>query len=374
MAGGIQRLSMDVIELTRTLIGFDTVNPPGGEEACARFVGRMLETGGFSVSYHAFAPGRTSVIAHSPVPNGEGGSIVLSGHLDTVPLGSAAWHHDPTAADIVDGKIYGRGASDMKAGVAAMVLAALAEGADVPVTLIMSAGEETGCEGVRFLASRQRLRGPVRALVIGEPTANEPLIGHKGTFWLEFEARGRSAHGSQPELGDNAIYKAAEAINRLLAYRFDGVCHPLLGHPSMNVGTILGGTNINSVPDRATIGLDIRTIPGLGHDALLAALVDLCGDLGRFRILADMVGFASDPEEPWIQSVFRLVTPYLDESPVPRGATYFTDATTLAAAYGRPPTIILGPGEPSQAHQTDEYVDIRRIEDALMIYRAILQS
>ena len=365
---------MDVIELTRRLIRFDTVNPPGAEDACARFVGQLLETGGFAVSYHTFAPGRTSLIAHSPVTDDAHEAVVLSGHLDTVPLGSAPWRHDPVAADLVDGKIYGRGASDMKSGVAAMVGAALAEGLEVPVTLIMSAGEETGCEGVRFLAAEQRLPMRARAMVIGEPTANQPLIGHKGALWLELEATGRSAHGSQPELGDNAIHKAAEAVNRLANYRFKGFRHALLGKPSLNVGTIQGGANINSVPDRALIGIDIRSVPGLGHDVLRQDLETLCGDLVRFRNLADMEGFASNPQDPWIQMVYKLVAPYLDDPPVPRGATYFTDAAPLAGACGQPPTILLGPGEPSQAHQTDEFVFARRIEDALKIYRKILRS
>jgi succinyl-diaminopimelate desuccinylase len=364
---------MDVIELTRDLIRLNTVNPPGGEDQSARLVGRLLMEGGFHVSYHAFAPGRTNVIAQSPAPPDERGAVVLSGHLDTVPCGSAAWRHDPLAADVCDGKIYGRGASDMKSGVAAMVLAALAEGSDCPVTLVLSAGEETGCEGVRFLARQALLQGPVRALVIGEPTANQPLVGHKGALWLELEARGRSAHGSQPELGDNAIYKAVQAINRLLSYRFNGVAHPLLGQPSLNVGTIRGGSNINSVPDRALARVDIRTVPGLGHDALRLDLEALCGDLVQLRILADMEGYATDPEDPWVQAICELVRPYLDGAPTLRGASYFTDAAPLAAAYSRPPTILLGPGEPAQAHQTDEYVAVHRVEDALQIYRRILR-
>lgn len=365
---------MDAVELTRTLIGFETVNPPGMEDACARFVGQMLASEGFRVAYHAFAPGRTSLIAHSPGVNGGGDATVFSGHIDTVPFGSADWCHPPTAADLVDGRIYGRGASDMKAGVAAMVWAALAEGRQAPVTLILSAGEETGCEGVRYMAVQHLLEGPVRALVIGEPTANQPLIGHKGVLWLELEARGRSAHGSQPELGENAIYKMVQAISRLMAYRFKDLHHSLLGSPSMNVGTIKGGANINSVPDQAVAGVDIRTVPGFVHQALLRDLEARCGDLVRLRVLADMEGFASDPQDQWIQMVFRRVRPYVDETPAPRGATYFTDAAALAAALGQPPTVILGPGEPSQAHQTDEYVAIQRIEDAIRIYRAILQS
>ena len=365
---------MDAIELTRRLIHFDTVNPPGGEDACARFVGQILAAEGFAVSYHAFAPGRTSLIAHSPAADAAAAPIVFSGHLDTVPLGSAPWQHDPVGADITDDKIYGRGASDMKSGVAAMVVAALAEGPEVPLTLIMSAGEETGCEGARFLSADGLLQMPVRTLVIGEPTANQPLIGHKGALWLELEATGRSAHGSQPELGDNAIHKAAEAVNRLAHHRFDGVSHPLLGRPSLNVGTIQGGANINSVPDRALIGVDIRSVPSLGHDVLRQDLEALCGDLVRIRNLADMEGFASDPQDPWIRTVYQLASPYLDDPPAPRAATYFTDAAPLTAAFDHPPTILLGPGEPTQAHQTDEFVFVHRIEDALGIYRKILQS
>lgn len=364
---------MDVVELTRALIRFETVNPPGREEACARFVGQMLSAEGFRVSYHAFAPERTSLIAHSPGVNDRVARIVLSGHLDTVPFGSADWRYEPTAADMVNGKIYGRGASDMKAGVAAMVLAALAEGRQTPVSLILSAGEETGCEGARYLATQDLLEGPVRALIIGEPTANQPLIGHKGVLWFEMEARGRSAHASQPEQGENAIYKMVRAISRLMTYRFNGIRHSLLGKPSMNVGTIHGGGNINSVPDRAVAGVDIRTVPNLDHGALLRDLAAHCGDGVRLRVIADMEGFASDPLDPMIQQVFQLVRPYLNKTPVPDGAAYFTDAAALSAAYDRPPTVILGPGEPAQAHRTDEYVAIPRIEDAISIYRSILQ-
>jgi succinyl-diaminopimelate desuccinylase len=142
---------------------------------------------------------------------------------------------------------------------------------------VLTAGEENGCEGARFLAEQGVLPFPMGALVVGEPTANVPLVGHKGVLWLEIEVAGRTAHGSTPELGDNAINKAARLIRKLETFQFEAAPHPVLGAPTLNVGTIRGGLNINSVPDRAVIGVDIRTVPGIQHAAIIEA-VARCSD------------------------------------------------------------------------------------------------
>ena len=364
---------MDAIGLTQRLVQFETCNPPGHEEACARFLDAILQKAGFEVQQLAFAEGRTSLIARGPGASHRP-PIYLSGHLDTVPLGEADWIRDPLAGTIVGDRLYGRGSSDMKSGVAAMVTAACAVGPHPDICLVLTAGEENGCEGAQFLADKGLLPAPIGALVVGEPTANAPLVGHKGVLWLEIALSGRAAHGSTPELGDNAVYKAARLVQKLEAFPFDVTSHPVLGAPTLNVGTIRGGVNINSVPDRAVIGVDIRTVPGISHAAIIEAVARCSEEEMRITPLADMASVATDPSHGWMQTVFDVVATHTGQRPVARGASYFTDAAALRSVGQPPPTVILGPGEASQAHQTDEFVYLSRIKEAVAIYTSLLKS
>ena len=151
--------------------------------------------------------------------------LCFTGHVDTVPLGAAPWTVDPFAGEISDGKLYGRGTTDMKSGVAAFVVAALELGATLAggpgVVLVITAGEETGCEGAYYLARSENMLGEAGAIVVAEPTSNQPWIGHKGAIWLKARTTGVTAHGSMPEEGVNAVYKAARAIGRLEDFDFN---------------------------------------------------------------------------------------------------------------------------------------------------------
>ncbi|MFW5854362.1 MAG: M20 family metallopeptidase, partial [Thermodesulfobacteriota bacterium] len=170
---------------------------------------------------------------------------------------------------------------------------------------------------------------------------------------------------------DNAIYKAARAVGTLKNFRFGIDPHPFLGEPTLNVGTITGGTNINSVPDRAVIGIDMRTIPDQDHGDLFRQFQTLLApdaDLSK-RISVD--GIWTDPNHPWIREVYDLAAPILGETPETGALPYFTDAGILTPAYGGIPTLILGPGEPGLAHQTNEYCRLDRIEQATEIYLEI---
>lgn len=369
--------SLTAVSLTRKLLAFDTRNPPGAERRCAEYLGGLLEQAGFSVGFHAFAPERTSLVARMQ-GRGDVLPICFTGHLDTVPLGAAAWQGDPFQGEIDGGRIYGRGAADMKGGVAAMVMAGLriAEMSKgrAGITLVMTAGEETACEGAYYLASLKTALGSAGAVIVGEPTANLPALGHKGALWVQALTSGVTAHGSMPEKGINAIYRAARAISRLEAFEFDVAPHPLLGSPTLNVGTINGGININSVPDQATIGIDIRTIPHQNHREVFERLTTYLGGEVDLSRLVDVAGIATDPENEWVQTVFSLMEGYLGERPQARGLTYFTDAAVLTPAFGDPPTVILGPGEPEMAHKTDEWCRISAIETASEVYLKIAQQ
>jgi succinyl-diaminopimelate desuccinylase len=365
----------DAVALTQSLLRFDTVNPPGNEDQCARMLGAALERAGFRTRYHSFGPGRTNLLADV---GGQSDRLPLcfTGHIDVVPLGNAPWSKDPFAGETDAGRMYGRGSSDMKAGVAAFVAAAIRMAPHLErtpgLTLVITAGEENGCEGA-FHLHRDGVLGRAGAVVVAEPTSNYPFVGHKGAFWLRAVTHGVTAHGSMPDKGDNAVYKAARAVTKLESFRFANPPHPLMGQATLNVGTFHGGLNINSVPDQAAVAIDIRTVPTVDHRELLAALSAQLGPEVELQTLIDLESVYTDPAEPWMQSVFDVMTPILGARPAARAATYFTDAAALNLAYRNPPTVILGPGEPHMAHQTDEYCVVERIAQSVGAYEQIIR-
>lgn len=366
--------TLDVIEIVRTLLGFDTINPPGNESACTDYIGNLLESAGFRVKYHELLPGRKGLVARIGRPDPRG-PICLGGHLDTVPLGAEPWSMDPFAGDIADGRLYGRGSSDMKGGIGAMIAAAMGLAPKIKetagISLCFVVDEETGCNGSRLLAEQPEELGTAGALILGEPTGNSPVIGHKGAFWINASAKGRTAHGSMPHLGDNAIVKAAKAILNLQSFDFAVPAHPYLGAPTLNIGTIAGGMNINSVPDRAEFSIDIRTIPGLDHQNLFDRLSQAVGEGVVLDSRISVEGLWTDPEDRWIQEVFDCLTSILGKRPAIHTVSYFTDAGMLTPGFGGIPTIILGPGQAEMAHKTDEYCRVDSLHQAVQIYSDI---
>ena len=366
-------MALSAIELTRELIRFDTINPPGNEKPCVEHVGALLEGAGFDVTYHGFGEGRAQLVARTG--GNEKPALCFTGHLDTVPLGLQPWSVDPFAADMSEGKLWGRGSSDMKSGVAAFVVAAIELADKLAGTpgleLAIVAGEETGCDGSFDIARKKGALGQGGALVVAEPTSNQPWVGHKGALWLRGVATGVTAHGSMPEKGVNAIYKAARAVSKLEDFDFNVARHPVLGPPTLNVGTISGGININSVADQAEFTIDMRTIPGQDHDRIREQLQSYLGGDIELATVVDVGGIWTDPEDEWMRGVFEVASNRTGEPPAVSTAAYFTDASALTPAYGNPPTVVLGPGEAGMAHQTDEYCYIERIDEAVSIYTEI---
>jgi succinyl-diaminopimelate desuccinylase len=368
-------MPIDPVELSRELIAFNTINPPGNELGCIRYLEKILKAAGLETSLQNFAPDRANLIARA----GGAGSrppLCFTGHVDTVPLGNAAWSVDPFAGEIIDGKMYGRGSTDMKCGVAAFVaaignMAGQLEGTCGAV-LVITAGEEIGCEGA-FQLARAGILGPAGAIVVAEPTSNAALVGHKGALWLRLMLKGVTAHGSMPHLGVNAAYKAARVLTALENFQFNVAPHPYLGSPTLNVGTVRAGLNVNSVPDLAEIGIDIRSIPGLDHFRIQEHLKAELGEDISLEPIIDVGAVWTDPSNAWVRDVYGIVRDVTgeDAGTEPRTAPYFTDASALTPALGDPPTIILGPGEAAKAHQTDEYCSVQRIRHASDIYARI---
>jgi len=365
----------DAVSLTRSLLQFDTINPPGRERDCARFAGAMLEEWGFKVDYHEYADTRTSVVARLGASDKKA-PLCLTGHLDIVPLGARPWSKDPFNGETDGDKLYGRGASDMKAGVAAILLACRSLSKKLNntpgVVVVLTAAEEGGCIGSRHLAETQLL-GKAGAMVVGEPTSNYPLVGHKGSIKFHAAFKGVGAHGSMPELGVNAIYKAARALRKLEDFSFEAKKHPIMGAPTLNVGTIEGGNTVNAVPDAARIGVDIRTVPGMDHEALLLKLQDLLGE-SEMEVFSNLPPVWTAPDDDWMRRVFEICQPYVGEAPAARTAPYMTDAANLLKVYAGAPTVVLGPGEAAMAHQTDEYCHMERIRQSVQIYEEVIRD
>lgn len=367
-------MTVSAVDLAADLIRFDTINPPGQEAACTEHLRRLLLDAGFRCEEVPLADGRPNLVARVG-GNQEKPPIAFTGHTDTVPLGAQEWTVPPHGGLIKEGRLWGRGASDMKSGVAAFVAAATKvahrlEGTP-GVVLYITAGEETGSEGA-FVLARRGMQGEAGALVVAEPSDNRPFCGHKGALWLKATTRGVTAHGSMPDKGVNAVYAAARAVSRLEAFDFNIARHAVMGSPTLNVGTFHGGLNVNSVPDRAEIGIDLRTLPGMQHARLLEQLRSYLGADVTLESRVDVESVWTAPDDPWMRDVFEICHAVSGNAPSVEAAPYFTDASALTPALGGIPTVILGPGPAHMAHQTDEWCECARIEEAAMIYERLI--
>lgn len=365
----------DIISLTRKLIAFNTVNPPGNEYGVGKFVGSLLAENGFKVEYVPFEENRIHVIAEKGCSM-EIPPVVFTGHFDTVPLGAREWTVDPFGGEVKDGKLYGRGSSDMKGGVAAMVIAAIQafknESPQGGIRLIFTSDEELGCRGARDLVSTYKRLGRASGIIVGEPTANIPGIGHKGGLYLNLTAFGTTAHSSMPHLGDNAIYKVARAISKVEQFDFGVKRDHLLGFPTINVGQVFGGLNINSVPDSAGFTIDARTTTKTDHRKLLHQLKKELGDEIAIETLVDLPAVSSDENDSFVQMVYEACGISRGAEGFPKSLPYLTDGSVLQKVYGGVPTIILGPGQAEMAHQTDEFCYIEKLQEAVKIYKNII--
>ena len=366
---------MNVIELTKELIRFNTINPPGNEEEIALYLGDLLSKNGFSVNYPRFDKQRLHIIAEKGI-TAESFPIVLSGHLDVVPLGSKKWNREAFVPEIENGKLFGRGSSDIKGGVAAIVCAAINVYKDFTpqqgIRLIITAAEEIGCLGVRDLYKKGYDIGKASGLIIAEPSSNIPLTGHKGAVSVNAYTKGLSAHSSMPEKGDNAIYKAAQAIIKLQNLNFNAKEDKLLGLPTINIGTIKGGANFNSVPDKAEFTIDVRTTGEYSNQQALEQIKEIVGKDVKIEPFVNLRSYFTSETEDFVKVVYKVCTDVGIKAELPASAPYLTDASVLQAWYNNVPTVILGPGEADMAHKTDEFCYVDKIIQAELIYKNII--
>jgi succinyl-diaminopimelate desuccinylase len=372
----------ELVGIARDLVRFKSVNPPGDEREIAEYVADVLREAGMAVEVVPHTPNRASVMARLE-GSGEKPALLYSGHLDVVPVGAEGWPHDPFGGEVTEGKLWGRGSSDMKGGDAAMIVAAkVLAAAQLPLKgdliLAFTADEESEQLGAEEIAARlagEAARTAAQAVVLAEPSDNEVYVAEKGILWLKITTHGKTAHGAMPDLGQNAILMMVPLLKELDALAVPYEEHPLLGRFTRSINTIAGGVKTNVVPDQCVVTVDQRTLPGQDHRAILHQVEELITDLGRrlpgFRasveVIQERVPVTTPPEEPVVQRFCDVVAEVAGERPVPKGVNYYTDAVAFVQAL-QAPMIICGPGKPGLAHQPDEYVEVQKMVEAARIF------
>lgn len=288
---------------------------------------------------------------------------MIACHTDTVPVGEAsAWSHDPFGAEITEGRLWGRGAVDMKGGLAAAAAALVAAGSNGATGhLLLTADEEIGARGARG-AAQVLDEVPVTGVIIPEATALRVRVRHRGACWVRLTSHGRAAHGSAPHRGVNAVLRLAKSVPQLLetAPLRD---HPELGRETASLGTFTGGISTNIVPEHATATVDQRTV---GHPDALLAHWRASEGIDEVEALLDLPPLLTNPNAPFVAELPAAVDP----EPV----TYFTDGSVLQAAHPGLPVVIWGPGEPERMHATDECVEVKQLHEAADLFARVLSG
>jgi acetylornithine deacetylase len=365
----------DAVALTRALVAVDSRNPvvaPGGpgEGVAASLLAAVLTDWGFAVELQEVAPGRPNVIGR--IGRGGGPVLMFNGHLDVV--GTAGMLHPPFDPVLRDGRIYGRGSADMKAGIAAMCAAAARAASATTLGLVIAAviDEENESLGTRALVDRG-----VRAdaAIVTEPTRLTIMPAHRGFVWLEIEVRGRAAHGSRYDIGVDAIRHAGLLLAELDALEERVLVtrtHPLLGHASLHASLVQGGIGMSTYPDRCVLAIERRTVPGETTESVLAEVREAFARIttrrptfdASVRLITAQGPSDVSPTAPVARALASAIEAEGMTATI-EGMSAWTDAAILNEA--GIPAICYGPGDIRLAHAAEEWVPVAEIERATAV-------
>jgi acetylornithine deacetylase/succinyl-diaminopimelate desuccinylase-like protein len=385
---------LDCVDLLKQLVSIPSVNPMGRdvsgpefyEARLADYLELVYQKLGVPWVRQTVAPQRDNILARfdGDLPLHEGGElIVLEAHLDTVPVDGMTI--SPWEPVVRNGRLYGRGSCDVKGGLSAMLTAfsrLIDKRPNGRPTVIMAStiNEEYGFSGAKKLC--ELWDGPDAwiprrpdAIVVAEPTALNIVIAHKGTMRWRCHTAGRASHSSQPDRGDNAIYKMAKLISALQRFHDEVLptlaTHPLCGRPSLSVGVIQGGISVNTVPDQCTIEIDRRIMPGEDPSAALAHLLAYLDsqELG-FKPVHDSSfvgsGGLSERNNGQLAGALAAAAGRAGVKPEMIGVPFGTNGSIFSAA--AIPVVVFGPGDIAQAHTADEWIALDQLHAAAEIY------
>lgn len=361
-----------VLELLKDLIATNSENPPGYEADVAKILRDHMDA--YGISCASIGPSERPNLIFSS--HGEKkGDLIIHGHMDTVPAGPPeSWTHDPFSSKIVDGRLYGRGACDMKGSLAALAETLILysqEQHNKPLLFLATSDEESGCSGAEKVAASNQLNG-VRFGVCAEPTGLQVLIGEKGMFWSKVVAKGKAAHGSRPTEGINAIQACMDAIRVLTNKQYSFDPQDVLGVPTFNVGVIQGGIKINVVPDNCEALLDMRTVIGQDPESLLKEMNDRLvleglSDRVKVEYVHGKPAVLTPVDSEIVGVAKSTVERIANKSTTLGAATYGTDCSVLQPKVGIQ-NVICGPGSIEQAHQPDEFISLDELYQSIDIY------
>lgn len=393
---------LDVVHTLSQLVAIPSVNPMGGiaagpycgEAALSDYLEALFRRIGLDVVRQSIGPGQDNLVARldgSPSLADGGRLVLVDAHQDTVPVGGMTI--DPFRPEIRDGRLFGRGSCDVKGGMAALLagVARLAGERPQPrptVVMTCTVNEEhgfTGAMGITQLWTRESggliPRRPDIALV-AEPTGLDVVVAHKGVIRWRCHTRGRAAHSSKPELGDNAIYKMGRVLVCLDRYQRDVVgqlaSHPLCGPATFSVGLIRGGVSVNTVPDRCTVEIDRRLPPGEDAESARRHLAEYLAAQPEldFPVEQDPPDMQGPPLSDAHNGPYADLLCRVSEQVTGRcrqiGVPYATNAALFAQA--GVPAVVCGPGLLAQAHTVDEWIEIRQLEQAAEVYFRFLRD
>jgi succinyl-diaminopimelate desuccinylase len=363
-------------ELLKKLIRAETTQERG-EQGAAEIISAELGRSGIDFRIDAWDQTRANITAWVKSGGGKG-ALLFACHLDVVEPGEAEWENPAFEAVESDGKIYGRGSADMKGGIAAAVTAIrqiVDSGTKLQgdIVFVAAAGEETdSCGARRFINDRANLPEFI-GVVIPEPTDFAIVTAHRGMLWLEVITKGRTAHGSTPQLGINAIGSMRLVLNELENYKIPAEPHRLLGECSMSINTISGGKALNVVPDKCSIGIDIRTLPGQNHQDIITDLEKIFAKLktenaqfdAEVSVLRQVKALETDNCCDFVKDFCSYVG--INET---KAVGFTTDGPHFASLGA--PVVIFGPGKPELCHKPDEYIEISDMEKAVEHYKDII--
>ncbi|NLL91560.1 MAG: M20 family metallopeptidase [Ruminococcaceae bacterium] len=359
--------------LIKKLISTDTAQPFGNEAALCDFIAKRYE--GFDVRVVRFRHDdlRASVVVE--IAGGNMSGIAFFGHLDTVATGDlSAWTVNPFAAEISGDTVYGRGAADMKGGIASMLMALdklLAEGIrpDRRVLFCFTADEEKGGTGASAIAESGILDG-IEEMIFCEPSGGKLGLCEKGAVWLELSAVGKSCHASRPELGENAAEKLMDAVLRIKKLDAGGETL-LLPAGTISLTAFNSGVMTNILPDTATAKMDIRTTPPRNNRDVIKEIEEIARETGiAVEIINDRPAVETDNEEPFVQRI-RETAKHFGRNPGEKGISFYTDASIVVSRYPFP-FVIFGPGDDAECHTIDEKSSISEmVSYAKMYFRYI---
>lgn len=363
-----------------------SVNGTEGEWVFAEKIAATLRASGLEAELEVLDEKRANVFLRIAGKD-RSRSILLNGHLDTVKYGDLqAWKTDPAVATIVDGRLYARGACDMKGGLAGIVytLTSLREQGFVPavdICFIASCDEESGGAGASACLDKACL-AEAEFMLVAEPTALNLGICEKACNWLKLIVYGKTGHGAYPERGCNAIEHGFALLQRVKSQLVQHG-HPLLGQTSMQITQINGGIVPNMTPDKAEFVMDIRNVPSISNEALFALIekesqkeAESCQGLLRteLEIINSRPPLESSVTDPWIQTFAKAAQHIKGQIPEVCGVNFFTDASLFVQANDKAPLLLFGPGDPAMCHQANEALDIAEYEAFIEILTQFLKN